>query len=260
MDQIKFGKFLSSLRTSKNLTQEQLAEKLNIGSKTISKWECGNTIPDFATIIKISEVLDVSVYELSICERIPKQSIKQETLNKLKNIKDLKKIKLRNKILLATSIIIFIILILSFIFTIFNFNTVEVYTIKSLDDNYWIEGSFVKTKEYSFLDIIKITIISNDKQKYNIDINKFEYDIFNNDNCIYNNNVYVSEKINPLESKCNLLEEINNLSISSTIDISKINNNETFTLNVYYLDMKNENQELKFNFQLIKKYINNSLW
>lgn len=258
MDQIKFGKFLSSLRTSKNLTQEQLAEKLNIGSKTISKWECGNTIPDFATIIKISEVLDVSVYELSICERIPKQSIKQETLNKLKNIKDLKKIKLRNKILLATSIIIFIILILSFIFTIFNFNTVEVYTIKSLDDNYWIEGSFVKTKKYSFLDIIKISLISNDKQKYNIEINKFEYDIFNNDNCIYNNKVFIMD--DDKKSKCNLLDEINNLSISSTIDISKINKNETFTLNIYYIDMKNENQELKFNFILSNQYSNNSLW
>ena len=55
MDQIKFGKFISSLRNEQHLTQEQLAEKLHVGSKTISKWECGNTIPDFETLISISQ-------------------------------------------------------------------------------------------------------------------------------------------------------------------------------------------------------------
>ena len=40
MDQIKIGKFIASERKSKNLTQKQLAEQLNISDKTVSKWEC----------------------------------------------------------------------------------------------------------------------------------------------------------------------------------------------------------------------------
>lgn len=46
MDQIKIGKFIAERRKSKKLTQKQLAEKLSISDKTISKWECGNGLPE----------------------------------------------------------------------------------------------------------------------------------------------------------------------------------------------------------------------
>ena len=55
MNKAKVGKFIAKLRNEKKLTQEQLAEKLNVTSyKTISKWECG-TIPDFETMEKLSK-------------------------------------------------------------------------------------------------------------------------------------------------------------------------------------------------------------
>ena len=50
MDQIKIGKFIAEMRKEQNLTQIDLAEKLGISNKTISKWECGNGMPDYAVM------------------------------------------------------------------------------------------------------------------------------------------------------------------------------------------------------------------
>ncbi|MBR3514947.1 MAG: helix-turn-helix transcriptional regulator, partial [Lachnospiraceae bacterium] len=46
MDQIKIGTFLKTLRKEKNLTQEQLAEKLGVSNRTVSRWETGTNMPD----------------------------------------------------------------------------------------------------------------------------------------------------------------------------------------------------------------------
>ena len=46
MNQIKMGSFLKELRLEKRLTQEQLAEQLNVSNRSISRWETGNTLPD----------------------------------------------------------------------------------------------------------------------------------------------------------------------------------------------------------------------
>ena len=50
MDKIKVGKFILNCRKEKDLTQEQLAEKLGVTSKSISRWENGNTMPDYALL------------------------------------------------------------------------------------------------------------------------------------------------------------------------------------------------------------------
>lgn len=47
MDQAKIGRFISDQRKKKKLTQEQLAEKLHISNRTISRWENGKTMPDY---------------------------------------------------------------------------------------------------------------------------------------------------------------------------------------------------------------------
>lgn len=70
MDQIKIGKFISSLRKEKGYTQEQLAEKLNVSNKSISRWENGNTMPDLSLMPKLCELLEISINELLSGERI----------------------------------------------------------------------------------------------------------------------------------------------------------------------------------------------
>lgn len=70
LDKRKFGDFVSSLRKEKGLTQKQLAQKLYISDKAISKWETGITIPDTCMLIPLSEVLGVTVTELLKGKRI----------------------------------------------------------------------------------------------------------------------------------------------------------------------------------------------
>lgn len=64
MNQIKTGKFISQKRKEKNLTQEQLSEKLGVSNKTISKWETGKCMPDYSIVKSLCEELEITVSEL----------------------------------------------------------------------------------------------------------------------------------------------------------------------------------------------------
>lgn len=57
MDQIKIGAFLKALRKTKELTQEQLAEKLNVSNRTVSRWETGSSMPDIGMLVALAEFL-----------------------------------------------------------------------------------------------------------------------------------------------------------------------------------------------------------
>ena len=70
MDQIKIGKFISSVRKEKKLTQKQLADKLGITDRAISKWENGKSMPDLSLLKPICDVLDISINELLSGEKI----------------------------------------------------------------------------------------------------------------------------------------------------------------------------------------------
>ena len=70
MDKQKFGAFVAQLRKEKNLTQMQLAEKLYISNKAVSKWETGVSIPDVGLLVPLAEALEVSVTELLQCQRL----------------------------------------------------------------------------------------------------------------------------------------------------------------------------------------------
>ena len=74
MDIDKIGKFISERRKSKKLTQEQLAEKLNISDRAISKWERGICLPDASIMIKLCKILDINVNELLSGELIDKNN------------------------------------------------------------------------------------------------------------------------------------------------------------------------------------------
>ena len=64
MDQIKIGRFIAECRKKKNLTQMQLAEKLNITDRAISKWENGKGMPDSSIMLDLCKELQISVNEL----------------------------------------------------------------------------------------------------------------------------------------------------------------------------------------------------
>ena len=82
MDQIKIGKFIAECRKKKNLTQAQLAERLNISDRAISKWETGKAMPDSDIMLVLCNILGINVNELLCGETIDLEQ-KDEQLNEL---------------------------------------------------------------------------------------------------------------------------------------------------------------------------------
>ena len=78
MDQVKIGKFIAECRRKENLTQMQLAEKLNITDKAISKWERGIAMPDSAIMLDLCDILKITVNELLMGERIVMENSTQK--------------------------------------------------------------------------------------------------------------------------------------------------------------------------------------
>ena len=70
MNQIDTGKFIANCRKEKGLTQAQLAEKLNITDRAVSKWETGKCMPDSSIMLELCNILDVTVNELLSGERL----------------------------------------------------------------------------------------------------------------------------------------------------------------------------------------------
>ena len=64
MDAKKTGKFICENRKKQGMSQKELADKLNITDKAISKWERGISFPDISMLIPISKVLEISLYDL----------------------------------------------------------------------------------------------------------------------------------------------------------------------------------------------------
>ena len=82
MDQIKIGKFIAECRKNKNLTQAQLAEKLNVTDRAISKWETGKAMPDSNIMLELCNILGINVNEL-LCGEMIDMEQKDEQLNEL---------------------------------------------------------------------------------------------------------------------------------------------------------------------------------
>lgn len=83
MDQKKTGKFIAECRKSANLTQLQLAEKLNITDRAVSKWETGKSLPDSSIMLELCSILKITVNDLLSGEVIQTENYNKEIENKL---------------------------------------------------------------------------------------------------------------------------------------------------------------------------------
>ena len=70
MDQVKIGRFIKAVRKEKNLTQREVAEKLSISEKTVSKWETGNGLPEVSLMKPLCDLLGISLNEFFSGERL----------------------------------------------------------------------------------------------------------------------------------------------------------------------------------------------
>lgn len=75
IDRKEFGAFVASLRKEQGLTQKELAEKLYISDKAVSKWETGCSIPDTTLLIPLADILGVTVTELLECRRSEQETL-----------------------------------------------------------------------------------------------------------------------------------------------------------------------------------------
>ena len=83
MDQVKIGKFIAACRKKENLTQLQLAEKLGITDRAVSKWETGKCLPDSAIMLDLCGLLGISVNDLLCGEVVMMENYNKETEKQL---------------------------------------------------------------------------------------------------------------------------------------------------------------------------------
>ena len=97
MDLDKIGKFIALNRKNKGLTQEQLAEKLGVTNKTVSRWETGKYMPDLSLLKPLSEELGITLNELLSGEKIEEQKIVENMEKNIINTIDYSNKKVENE-------------------------------------------------------------------------------------------------------------------------------------------------------------------
>jgi len=163
MNPEKISKFIYELRTEKKLSQYQLADMIPISRQAVSKWERGQTIPDSSTLVRLSEIFEVTINELLKGERLKDNSI-QELETTTLNIVDESNRKTRKiRKIILTSTITIILLLLGFLsyYFINSYNTIKVYTISGKSNNFDIhEGLFITAKQKTYMKIGDLIPIS----------------------------------------------------------------------------------------------------
>ena len=116
MDQIKIGKFISERRKNAKLTQAQLAERLNITDRAVSKWETGKAMPDSSLMLDLCGILGISVNDLLSGEVVGVDNYEKELEKKLVEMIKAKEESDKRLLMLEVIVGIFsiIILLLSF--------------------------------------------------------------------------------------------------------------------------------------------------
>lgn len=160
MNTEKIGRFIAKKRKEKNLTQKELALKLNITDRAVSKWERGMGCPDISLLEELSKILDISIIELLNGEEVAEINEKN-IIDSMKFSKENYKNKIINNLnTILITIIIIIILILTFLNIInsINLNKKGLNNLNQLN----IENSLNNIEN-------KIKIIKNNKGKYSDD-------------------------------------------------------------------------------------------
>lgn len=176
MEQIKIGNFISLCRKDKKLTQEKLAEKLNVSVNAVSKWERGLNLPDYSNLQALCEILEISLNEFFAGEHLKENEIEKQSEKNILSVLQFANDK--NKKYKMLMIIISILLIILFVIL---GRIVLVKCGYIIDDNlkysqiYIAEESNIKGN----VDINKFGKINID---FDIGANKYGYAVFKNPN------------------------------------------------------------------------------
>ena len=185
MKQEKIGKFIAKIRKEKKMTQQELADKLNVADRAIGNWENGRRMPDIVFYKPLCEILDISLNELLSGERIKESELKEKTDEVLNNTikystNRIKKIKR----IIIISVVAF--LLLFFIYTFWtdynrvrhNENPLFMIPIRENGNNYTYLGFGYKMKK-------EVSISPNEPLSNSINI-KFGFWLFTWDVEVFN--------------------------------------------------------------------------
>ena len=156
MDQVKIGKFIAECRKNKQLTQVQLADKLGITDRAISKWENGRSLPDSGIMIDLCKELDINVNELLLGGKIKMSDYNE---NAEKNLLDIIKQKEESdKRLLMMEIVIGVLMSIVFLALVFIASFVEMEA--------WLRITLILTGFIPFVLMIPFAILIEQKAGY----------------------------------------------------------------------------------------------
>ena len=142
MNQDKTGKFIAKCRKDKNMTQEQLAEKMGVSINAVSKWERGLSFPDVSLYKSLCKELNINIEELINGEKDNSDEAKEKAI--ISTVKETNKIKKNSKKLLIILSMIFVIIICG----LFYYNKkLKVNLVDGYDYLYDDVISFIKEKE-----------------------------------------------------------------------------------------------------------------
>ena len=157
MDQEKVGRFIKNIRKKNNLTQKELAGKLNVTYQAVSKWERGLNVPDIAIMMDISKQFNIDISEILSGEKY-------------------KKSKKTNKLLYIILIVLIIISLICLYFIINKKSNFEFKTISSNCDDFEITGSAAYNKDKTSIYISNVTYCGkkNDTVYQQLECNLYE--------------------------------------------------------------------------------------
>lgn len=153
MDQIAIGKFIAQCRKEQGLTQEQLSERLGVSSKSVSRWENGNTMPDLSMFQTLCSIFNVELAELLSGKRLTaEERLKKSEENVLLLVATKSKLQ---SLQILTEILIFAGIIVAITLTsILAVTTVEKLITVSVGCFIWGFGMVLRVKLRKALDIL----------------------------------------------------------------------------------------------------------
>ena len=221
MNQEKIGKFIAQERKHKKLTQKELADKLRLSEKTISKWECGKGLPEVSLMQPLCKELNISVNDLLNGEKDTKEE--QAIIDYV----NYEKKKSKKKIIILTTISILLItfILLTTIYFFNNYGKITAYELSGSTENFSLTGAlFIKSNQNNILNTGKLTINNEEIKDEDIKAISLSY----KDNIIYAN--YGK---NLLSKYGTLIQESDGY--NEYFSEEKINNIEDWTLTIEYV-------------------------
>lgn len=246
MDNEKFGKFVAMLRKEKNMTQKDLADKLQITNKAISKWERGISFPDITMLKPLADSLDISVAELINCERGNKNEtdIDEKTRKILDDV--YKSGKKKDDIIAKISVSIFI--IIAFIIMVVSYSLfATINPIRALCGYIWVE---ILNQEYMVVQNLPIKVIYGNENSFSLTEYMAErgYIELKNEQMGLNHVYLSNEHIQGVLARVPMAKKDIPFSVYKFTEKDKVDENKRKNLIANELKTEDENLEVVINF------------